>query len=797
MSEIIHEGRTILVQKINQQLSQFCTNVTTEIKNNLSTRNVLAETILAGLLNRMEGWKLINANRIQANYPAVDLVDFENRVSVQVTSTNTAQKIDHTLEEFGKNHLEKDFERLYVVIITDKNATDAMSSRKLGTVFSGDTDIWNIPKLVGKLTDLKISVLEDIHEYLTEELGKLDCTRSYLYAPPESSLGNGFVGREHELQNIRRQLDEGKKPVVLSGLGGMGKTELAVRFGSLYPDGHVYFVRFQNSFIDTLTSLFGRIMPKPLDYPSPPEQLNTVMHLLSQCREQDLLIVDNVDADQGTIGDLMKDSIYGRLYGMPLRMILTTRFDRSRAMAVKPMPNDKLKEIFRIHGTDLDDGQMEKLIRAVNGHTLTVDLMARTLNGKGWRKVTAEDMLRAIRENTLSGEKYRKIATDYNQSQEQAKIYQHLSVVFDVSGIPKPHRDVLRCATLLPEGGMYGDTFGSSLSDEQQEALDELLNHGWLSMENDLIRIHPIIRMVCREELDPTDASCSPFLYAVLEQYAPTEYEAAQLRQCAELYSHAANFLPDVKGDWAKNAAYFWNELLLPEVAQGYAKKAVRIFTDRHPDSLLLAEAYITLGDTFGELEKESREFHCMKRAIEIRNKVILRVQTPVVSPYNPDGTRKIDYSTIKLEFLAQYLSACKDILADNNLHLALAHSKLGCAFGQDGDHDYERIYLELAIGILEKALPSDHPRLGKIYREMSSVYHHLGNTIREVEYEQKGQTILKTNPLPEYRDIDLIQLSKGIAFNDLHEGDTEFMVLDTAGIRETISLSIWQEKDQ
>lgn len=102
MPEQNHEGRTVLVTKISQQLAQLTASVTIDVKNNLSTRNVLAENILAGLLNRMQGWQLINANRIRSNYPAVDLVDTENRIAIQVTSTNGAEKINHTLEEFEK-----------------------------------------------------------------------------------------------------------------------------------------------------------------------------------------------------------------------------------------------------------------------------------------------------------------------------------------------------------------------------------------------------------------------------------------------------------------------------------------------------------------------------------------------------------------------------------------------------------------------------------------------------------------------------------------------------------------------
>lgn len=339
-----HDSRTVLIERINEQLSWLTTIVQTEVKNNLSSRNVLAETTLAGLLNRMEGWNLINANRIQANYPAVDLVDRDNRVAVQISSTNSLEKIRNTLVKFQENNLQEDYSRLYVVTITTENPSSGMRSQTIPGIFSGSTDIWNISRLGDKLMNLSMPVLEDIHEYLAQELGRFDHLGRYLYLPPQCTLVEGFVGREAELAEIRRQLNLGVKPVVLSGLGGMGKTELAAKFGREYSGGSVYFTRFQGSFEATVRGMFLGVYPKSDQVPRENEQFDIVMDLLSRCTEQDLLIIDNVDSDSGTLGDLMKDKTYQKLRALKPRLLLTTRFDRDRALAIQPMPDDILKK---------------------------------------------------------------------------------------------------------------------------------------------------------------------------------------------------------------------------------------------------------------------------------------------------------------------------------------------------------------------------------------------------------------------------------------------------------------------
>ena len=54
------------------------------------------------------------------NSAAIDLVDTENRIAIQVTSTATGEKIKQTINEFVKNKRPEDYDRLLVYIITEK-----------------------------------------------------------------------------------------------------------------------------------------------------------------------------------------------------------------------------------------------------------------------------------------------------------------------------------------------------------------------------------------------------------------------------------------------------------------------------------------------------------------------------------------------------------------------------------------------------------------------------------------------------------------------------------------------------
>ena len=161
--------------------------------------------------------------------------------------------------------------------------------------------------------------------------------------------------------------------------------------------------------------------------------------------------------------------VYDLLEEMEIRLVLTTRFDWDDAIDVEILERNELYQIFRNYNPILPQDDMDSLITAVNGHTLTIDLIARMLNGHGIRPVTALMLLEAFASNTVREEKYRKITAHYKQSPKQAHIYEHLSAVFNVANLSPEAENVLRCATLLPVGGMESVMFADSIPAEWEE----------------------------------------------------------------------------------------------------------------------------------------------------------------------------------------------------------------------------------------------------------------------------------------------------------------------------------------
>ena len=671
-------GRGGLTELLKLQLGTLVSSVEIAIRNNLSSSNVVAETTLAGLLNLVYGWDLVNANAISQNYPGVDLIDKDRNIAVQVTSTRSVEKVRHTLTEVAK--LGVTFDHLIILIITNQSPTREMKACAVDG-YSGSMEIWNIPEVFRVAKELGAGKLEKITEYMAKELGPVVAKASQLPHPElplvSALQATGFVGRKDELATIRKKFDDGDKLVVLTGLGGMGKTELAVKFGRDYA-GTVYFARFDTSFTKTLANMAVGIRPalSNEELGQPEDALCAmVQELLGKADKNDLLIIDNADTD--SLADLCQ-----ALMRLPLKVLLTTRSDWDEAISVERIEDKHLREILTRYGAKLTVDEMDAIIRTVNGHTLTIDLIARTLNGKGLKKVTAEMMIESLKKNTLPSEKYRKIATHYNQSTEQAQIYQHLSTVFNVSDISDDDKDYLRWATLFPENGITSEIIVNILEEEAIEQLESVIERGWLEMKDGLLTIHPVIRLVCRTELTPTDENCGDFLNALWKQLSNKEYDRIKFAQLAEVFALAADHLEDQKAESINKSGRLRLELAQYDAAKDLYEKHRPTLENRLKDTEPLATVYNNLGSIYGNLGDHNKA----------------------------------------LEFKLKALEICEKVLPPEHPSLAVSYNNVGMTYAEMEDFPKAAEYLKKALAIVEKVLPPTHPYIASTKRNLADV---------------------------------------------------------------------------
>jgi hypothetical protein len=169
-------SRNRLLEQISNQFGTLQYKLNTKSANNLHDSSVLSETLMQQLFNEIFELKLVNANTIDPYFPAVDLVDYENKVAVQVSTTATAQKLKHTIEKFVENALEDHFSTLYFYILTEKSSSFNQKQVTLWTQgriqFDIQKHILDWQHLYRLMTGMPIEALEKVTKILDEELGR-------------------------------------------------------------------------------------------------------------------------------------------------------------------------------------------------------------------------------------------------------------------------------------------------------------------------------------------------------------------------------------------------------------------------------------------------------------------------------------------------------------------------------------------------------------------------------------------------------------------------------------------------
>ncbi len=155
---------------IKNYLTEVERSIEFDTRANLFDINKHCENFYCGLLNIIYGFKLKNANVESKNYTSVDLIDDNNGIYIQVTSTNTRDKVQTTIDKFIKKEFYKD-NRLKIMIICGKKEEYKKSfNTQQKFVFNSSKDIIDNRDLYSAISNLKIELIDQVLEYLKSEI---------------------------------------------------------------------------------------------------------------------------------------------------------------------------------------------------------------------------------------------------------------------------------------------------------------------------------------------------------------------------------------------------------------------------------------------------------------------------------------------------------------------------------------------------------------------------------------------------------------------------------------------------
>ena len=572
-------NQQVILNRIRTLLARFQEEVKIDNANGEFSINLHAENLLLKLLNTAYGWDLQNVNYEEGKtFAAIDLRDEARKVTVQITSSGTVDKVVHTLQECAKNGYDVRYEHLYFYFLKGMDKKVKIDSprinKNLGKFrpecvhFLDHTGFYLELNRINDLEKCRqiLAMLEEQFSDLplsSPRLQKKTFTNKDLIIPftqgsASGSQGNTYVPRHDLLDKIAECYDSqtGKKRIVfLSGMGGCGKSELARAYADVHKEEYedIFWLTCSDGETPELMSLF-----------SAAKTLRTVEKSdVADFSSEVLIIVDNCNMDDpGFLHDLTNGTGNADIL-VTTRLPIMGDYDDQMISVESDDPEGFACAVFEKNyckkprwGSRKDIGDHEKsavldICREVQCNTMIVSLIGVRL--REYNNLTILECAEKIRGgvSTLKG----RITYPKDQDTRSEEMKEILCFLFsDILNYPltDAQREVLTLLSLAPASWFDMDFIFLLAGDgpqgtEHEYAAKTLLNFGWLQGTEDRMTIHPLIAEAIEDE--SIIIKDSVFFESVLRNYLalPDRYLGTEQFLANKILILAGSGAPEIR----------------------------------------------------------------------------------------------------------------------------------------------------------------------------------------------------------------------------------------------------------
>ena len=167
-------NRQIYYNYIADKLEILSFRIKTNGKLNLLDLNIHSETFYRDVLNILYDYNLNPSNVGKSNYEAIDLIDEEKKLVLQVTATATTTKINDTLKKTKIKELsDQDYRLKFIFIADEAKKLRAKTYKNNHNInFDSTIDILDKVSVLESVTQLKIEKLTNLYDLMQKEFGE-------------------------------------------------------------------------------------------------------------------------------------------------------------------------------------------------------------------------------------------------------------------------------------------------------------------------------------------------------------------------------------------------------------------------------------------------------------------------------------------------------------------------------------------------------------------------------------------------------------------------------------------------
>lgn len=382
---------------------------------------------------------------------------------------------------------------------------------------------------------------------------------------------NHFIGRANELDAIHTTLSCRDNKLFLVGMGGIGKSEIAKAYCARFPEAYdvILWISFDGSLEKTLINDFSfpiRGLERS-DHPNDSDRAyfqRKLKTLKTVADSRVLIVVDNFDTSQDPdLRDFCSGS-YSVLFTTRCRGISPDLPE----LEISPMTDEtELLELFRAEykRTVSDTAPVTALLRALNGHPLSIRLVASAMQS---RRISPESMLQLLNDGAAQMKARNARAAEL--------IFGRLQQVFSLAALSEEERHLLKNLALLPLGGVPVETLFDWCGLDDFDVIDELIRKSWVihNPATDEVHLHPLVSQLMLEELRADLSCCDALLTALIGIQKAVFHQSFETRSLvlACLSSICSKLPPEHPKTWdilwSQARMEFETSLYLPAVSK-------------------------------------------------------------------------------------------------------------------------------------------------------------------------------------------------------------------------------------
>ena len=632
-----------------------------------------------------------------------------------------------------------------------------------------------------------------------------------LSIPPHAPLPTGsrllltpnplFVGRTDALRDLAQTLKH-HRTVALTGLGGIGKTQLAVefahRYGRYFPGG-IFWLSFADAAavpaqVAICGGLHGLNLSPDFDDLPVDRQVDLVQRAWREPSPR-LLIFDNCE----------EEALLARwrpAHG-GCRVLITSRrarWDLALDVVVLPLevlPRHESVNLLRRFCTDMDLAEAAEIAAELGDLPLALHLAGNFLDRYqlDLTPLAYLEQLRALREYFLKHPSLQGWGAGYSPTGHETHVGLTLSISTNRLD-PNDDVDALaqsllaRAACFAPNEPIPSHLLRAALTQAGRnpsaanpllvaDALSRLLALGLIQESGDRTYVHLHRLLAAFVNMLVSDSAAIP------DATARSDVEAAVLREAQRLNKrrnpgplrmwdihlyhltgialsrqdaraadlcHALAVYLQLSGKYAEAQSYFEQALVIRR----------RVLGGAHPDT---ASALHCLGALFGDMNKPDEAQNCLEQALLIREQVAEPDFLEIAESLSVLGNVLLAAGKLPRAqpCLERALALYKQHLGADHAQTAISYGQLGALYQAKGDLSAARFYARQAQAIRERLFDTDFPRTATSLVNLGVLFQDMGNLADAAPMLQEALSIfeLKLGPAHPHIAVILSQLGR------------------------------------